>query len=178
MSSDIHYHHWTARHRRMLQEAGTSLPKMIEIALEVISLMPPDIHMVSGPVSTGGLGNVKDNLTVLRLGVEWLEEAEGRNVFSQIQFEVGMNGYHTEWSKTCKAGDYCWPILNEFYAPLFATRKFRMFHFLHGYEASVGARWEHLQCQKHGIRKRYLPRSLSRELMSVALPALTTRQRP
>jgi hypothetical protein len=173
MKSDIHYRYWTAENRRALEKAGTSLPKMAEIALNVISRMPPGLHMVSGPMTTGGLGNAKDNLTVFTLGVEWLFETEKLNVFSQMPFEIGMLEYHKEWKKTCKPDDYCWPILHEFYARIFETKRFEMMHFLHGYEESVGAKWEHDQCEVHGVRRRYLPRELSLELIAAAgvLPA-------
>ena len=83
-----------------------------------------------------------------------------------MPFEIGMVGYHRAWEQTAKPGDYCWPILQEFYLPLFEARHFEMFHFIYGYEDSIGARWEHDQCVERGFGRRYLGRAFSEAVLS------------
>lgn len=164
MNETIHYRHLSEVHRKALTTVGTSLVGLREIALSVIDGMPPDIHMVSGPMTTGGLGTIPENLAVLYRTVEWLGEHENLNIFSQFPFEEAMIAYHAVWAKTCRPGDYCWPILHDFYAYLFATRKIKKIHFIHGYRQSTGANWEHEQCDLWGIEKRYLPAKLATQL--------------
>jgi hypothetical protein len=106
-------------------------------------------------------------MKVFQRVIENLFVSEGLNVFSQIPFQEGMVAFYREWRRSNPhPGSYCWPILLEFYAPFFALRKFESFHFIHGYDASIGARWEHGQCIQLGIRRRYLPESLSLECIA------------
>lgn len=166
-TTDIHYKHWTAEDRLALQRAGTSLPDMLKVALDVTARMPSGIHLVSGPITTGGVGTIKDNLLVFKRVIEHLADKERLNIFSQMPFEDGMVAYHQKWrQQTARNGDYCWSILHEFYEPLFAARKFEKFHFIHGFEGSIGACWERDQCMIRGFGKRFLPKELSVSLLT------------
>jgi hypothetical protein len=164
--TDIHYRHWTVEDRLALKLAGTSLPDMLKVALDVTARMPSGIHIVSGPITTGGVGTIKNNLFVFKRIIEHLAKNEKLNIFSQMPFEDGMVAYHQEWKRTARNGDYCWPILIEFYEPLFAARKFEKFHFIHGFESSIGACWERDQCATRGFGRRILPRELSVSLLT------------
>ncbi|MDD5165026.1 MAG: hypothetical protein PHG25_00585 [Candidatus Pacebacteria bacterium] len=166
MKNKIHHQYWTEQNHQDLKLAGSSLKDMLAVALDVVSRMPPHIHLVSGPITTGGMGTIQENLIVFRQTIEHLHEQEDLNIFSQIPFEVGMIEYHKQWSLNKSQFDYCWPILHEFYGPLFATKRFSVFHFIHGYEKSIGACWEHEQCDVHGISRRYLSYEFSFSLLS------------
>src|SRR5690349_5816882 len=115
---DIHYRYWTPEDRADLERAGSSLPGMLAIALRVADRMPADIHLVSGPITSGGVGSRIGNMTVFSRAIEELA-SQGLNIFSQAPFEHGMLKYHEYWATTPKANEYCWPILEEFYGPLF-----------------------------------------------------------
>lgn len=162
---DVHYRYWTSRDRQDLERAGTSLSEMQRIAIRVALRMPPGLHLVSGPITTGGVGTITGNLLVFRRVIERLADAEYRNIFSQLPFETGMVEFHRIWKAQNPNETYCWPILREFYDGLFATGRFAMFHFIHGFRSSIGACWEHDCCQIYSIRKRYLPRQWSTEIM-------------
>ncbi len=138
---------------------------MAAIGLKVLALMPNDLHLVSGPITTGGVGTVEGNLIVFGRTIEYLVEHEHLNVFSQRPFHEGLVAAYKKWALTAKPGEYCWTILLDFYAPLFASRKFKVFHFIYGYESSVGARWEYDQATLYGYECRYLPRELSEKLL-------------
>ncbi len=162
---DVHYRHWTPADRRALQRAGSSLPRLCDIALEVKSRMPEEIHLISGSITSGGVGSIEGNWLVFRRTIEHLIVHERLNVFSVHPFQAGMHSYHTEWARRAKPGDYCWDILFEFYLPFFTSCTSAMFHFIHGYESSRGATWEHQQCLGRGFKRRYLPAELSAALL-------------
>lgn len=162
---DAHYRYWTDEDKADLEQAGASLPKMLEVAIRVAGRMPKGRHIVSGPITSGGMGSRTANMEVFGRAIERLI-AEGKNVFSQTPFEKNMRKFHEYWAGTPKAKEYCWPIIEEFYGPLFDTGLFSTFHFLHGYESSTGARWEHDQCLKRGFAIDYLPKEFSEQLLA------------
>lgn len=167
MTTDIHYRYWTPQHIAALGKPVRQheiLPHLRGIALEVIRRMPPRIHFVCGPISTGGVGSVSGNMAVFKGVIEHLSRTEHLNLFSQMPFEEGLFAYHRQWQRD-RPGTYPEPILTEFYDELFATGRFERFHFIHGYRSSHGARWEHEQCRPRRIGKRYLSRALSRQII-------------
>ncbi len=161
----VHYRYWTPADHENIRLAGLCLRKNRDVAMSVISRMPPSIHMASGPMTSGGLGSFEANMELFYRTVEYLIVTEKRNAFSQVPFETGMVAFHQGWVDLVGKRKYCWPILLEFYEMLFATGKFDTLHFIHGFESSIGARWEYDQCLKRGIKIRRLPKSLSHELM-------------
>jgi len=169
----IHYKYWTSEDVVALARAGTSLQAMLDVALNVLSRMPPEVHFVAGRLTSGG-GSTEDNFFVFRRTIEYLHKHEELNIFSQMPFEIGMIAFHKQWIMEHGESEYCWPILFEFYQKLFATKRFVKFHFIHGYRESTGASWEHEQCDVHGIARRYLSRELTNLLMreKALLPAI------
>jgi len=162
---DVHYKYWTPELLAELKAVEGDLPAMARIGIKIINSMPPDLHLVSGPITTGGVGTVEGNLLVFGRMIEYLANTAKLNVFSQRPFHEGLVAFHMEWAKTAKPGDYCWPILLDFYAPLFATKRFKAFHFLHDYASSVGARWEYDQATQYGYDHIMLPKELSVQLL-------------
>lgn len=161
--SFLHHRYWTPDDHRALKEAGHSLRSMRDVAMSVISRMPSGIHMVSG------LGDLQSNFQVFYRTIEHLSETEQLNIFSQMPFEDGMVEYQKRWTESVGGKHYCWPILLEFYKPLFLSRKFDTLHFIHGFESSVGACWEYEQCLKLGIKIRRLSRKFSIDLVEAQL---------
>lgn len=165
--TNVDFRYWTPQDHIALKQAGSSLRDLRDIAVSVASRIPGGIHMVSGPMTSGGLGDLQRNFEVFRGAIAHVMLNEDHLVFSQMPFEDGMVQYHTWWNNTYGKHNYCWPILLEFYEPLFMAAKFDTMHFIYGFESSVGATWEHDQCKKRGIKIRYLSRAFSLDLVRV-----------
>ena len=164
----LHFRHWTPQNHRDLVSAGSSLSSMRVVALDVLARMGRGVHLISGPLTSGGLGDFESNKRVFVAGIEHLILEEGLHVFSQMPFEAGMRQFHTVWEQQVGTNKYCWPILHEFYEALFASGRLGTVHFLHGFESSTGARWEYEQCAKFGINTRMLSRQFSKQLLEKA----------
>jgi hypothetical protein len=166
MKSDIHYKHWTGEDQLALEIAQThSLSEITEIALRVINRFAGDVEMVSGPISTGGVGSVQGNLAVFGRAIEILTEEKRRRIFSQMPFERTMGEFAKYWLPKEPNATYCWPILLEFYGAVFASGRVTKMNFIYGWQSSFGASWEYTRCQDHGIEIEYLPESLSQRIM-------------
>lgn len=94
------------------------------------------IGMVSGPISTGGVGHVEGNLEVFQRTIDVLQ-AEGLPIYDQLPFERHM------WriAKAKNSSDD--ELLNEFYAPLLESGIIKRLYFIDGWESSYGATREH-----------------------------------
>jgi hypothetical protein len=57
------------------------------------------------------------------------------------------------------------PILETFYHTMFSSGRIRKVYFIHGWESSFGARWEHDLCEKLKIEKIYLSPELSQKAL-------------
>lgn len=157
----IHFFHWNAGDEQALDEAQ-SFEEMAAIALKVIHKIRGHIHMVSGPISTGGVGTVPGNLFVFERIIEILSKEEGYGIFSQIPFQKKMDNLCQLWQKMNPEHIQCIPILENFYKPIFTSGKVSVVHFIHGWESSFGSRWEHDFCKKNTkIEIDYLPKELS-----------------
>ena len=113
--------------------------------------------IVCGPISTGGYGSAAANFAVFNKVIVALQ-ARGVKVFSQMPYEAGIGKLRQAWQEAGNTG-YCMAILEEFYAPLFATGLFSAAFFIPEWESSFGACWEHAECHRLGIRIYYLKRS-------------------
>ncbi|MDQ5893418.1 MAG: hypothetical protein QG640_430 [Patescibacteria group bacterium] len=161
----IHFLHWASEDEQALSKAQ-SFEELARVALNVIAKIEGEIHMVSGPISTGGVGTVPGNLYVFEKIIEMLSKDEGFNIFSQIPFQAKMDNLCQMWQKMNQNEIHCIPILENFYKPLFSSGRIAVVHFIHGWESSFGSRWEHDFCKKNtGIRIEYLPKELSKRAL-------------
>jgi hypothetical protein len=156
-NTEAHLKYWTDADKQALTRAS-SFSEMTEIALRIMRNMPRGIHVVSGPVSTGGFGNVEDNMKAFEMTVEDLHE-KGINVLSWAPFEEVIRVLLKEWRKANPGAGYCMPILKDFYLPLFESGLIMDVHFIFGWESSFGSRWEHGQCVRLNINRHFLPKS-------------------
>lgn len=163
---NVHLQEWTDEDLRAIQDA-TTLDSMADIACAIVLRMPSGLHFVSGPISTGGFGDVAKNRDILRAAIEELSR-QGHPIWSQMPFEDKLVWFDAQWRKDGKSTGYCWPILETFYESIFSTGRFQVGHFLHGFESSIGARWEHENCGRWNISRRRLEPSFSRGLLEVA----------
>lgn len=160
---EVHFKQWSSYDRKELEKAR-SFKTLSVIALNVISRIPGDIEMVSGPISTGGVGTLEGNRRVFEKTIEILID-EQRNLFSQMPFEDKMVELYKIWHEEHPTGKYCLPILYDFYEVIFSRGRVTKLNFIFGWESSFGARWEHDNCDRWKIKREYLTEELSRKAL-------------
>jgi len=164
MNALIHYRYWTNTDRTDLENAG-SFGQLAEIAIEIMSRWPCAVEMVSGPISTGGVGSIDGNRKVFEKVIEALCATERLAVFSQMPFEDKMVDLYKKWHTENPDEKYCMPILTDFYERVFSSGKVTRLNFINDWQSSFGARWEHDGCGRWKIVRRYLPRELSERVL-------------
>lgn len=150
--NEIHFEHWDGNDRSDLLKAE-SFADLAVIALRVISRFDGKVAFVSGPITTGGCGNIQENLEVIARTIEKLKEKQ--QVFSIMPFEQKMGPMVKDWNKN-NHGEYCNPLLHEFYGRIFEPEIVWITYFIHGYESSRGSMWEYERCVSKGIRFSFL----------------------
>lgn len=132
-------------------DRSESVKDLYVIANRILERMPKNLSQVCGPISTGGKGNVRDNLLEFNKKIIELQE-KGLNVFDQMPFEDPMHRMMTNFSKE----EYMENILTDFYLPLFESGRISELYFLPDWESSHGANWEHKQAKRLGIKIVYI----------------------
>lgn len=123
---------------------------LLSVAMRVIKRMPMEgLGQVCGPITTGGMGNIKDNLNLFNETIKKLQR-EGVNLFDQMPFEDPMQSL-----KDKPNGNYQ-NILIDFYQPIFKSGYIKKLYFMPGWENSNGARWEHDLAKELDIEIFYL----------------------
>jgi hypothetical protein len=132
-------------------DQSESVKDLYVIACRILERMPKNLSQVCGPISTGGKGNVEDNLLEFNKRIIELQE-KGLNVFDQMPFEDPMHRMMLSFSKE----EYMSNILTDFYLPLFEIGRISELYFLPDWKSSHGAKWEHEQAKRLGIKINYL----------------------
>lgn len=152
------FRYFTKRDKTALCKAKT-FEELAVIALRVLKRMhrkeqksrhPRNIGMVSGPISTGGLGSPDANIKALEKTIRRLEQ-QGHCIFSQLPFEDPMwriikTPYH-------QGGSH---LLTKFYRPIFKSGFIVVVHFMPNWHTSFGATWEHKETKRLRIRQNHL----------------------
>jgi len=127
-----------------------------QVILEISRNEGPTIQFC-GPISTGGLGTVDENLLFLSSAINY---AKSKNfyVFDQASYERDLDRIMG------KQGDYDYPILDYFYKPILSSGKIKALIFLPMWETSTGSNWEHDFAKSLGIPVYYVERNLSNEI--------------
>lgn len=148
---------------------ATSFALLAPIAVSEIRKFPDGAEIVCGPITTGGRGSPQANVEVFDLAISRLTR-EGYPIFSQIPYEEQLFLLRERWMEEddSRKSTYCWPILHEFYAPIFATSLVRRAWFLPDWETSTGAKWEHEELTACGASIVYLSRDWVEELFAHA----------
>lgn len=142
--------YWTDNDFKLL-ESVTSFKEMFNVALIILNRMPSDLAQVCGPISTGGKGNKEDNLNFLNSEIRRLQD-EGVEIFDQMPFEETIHRLFSNENLKQGHGD----VLNDFYDPVFLSRKIKTMYFISGWESSKGATWEHNRAKELGLKIVYL----------------------
>jgi hypothetical protein len=142
-----------------------SFATLLQIALREMNTLASrgDVHVISGPISTGGLGSIEKNIAVFDKTVEHLR-SQNYLVFDYGPYESGIAPLRTVWKAENPEAHYCMPILEEFYGPLFETRLIKKAWFIHGWESSFGSTWERKKLSELEIPIEDLPPEWSRDL--------------
>lgn len=127
-------------HKEDLERAST-LGYLAAVANSVLFRMEkekgPRIVQICGPMSTGGLGNLKANILRFKRAI-FVAEHHGLIVFDQTNLKDAVEritGYKD-------SGEYCVDILETLYRKIFETGFISGALFLPGWQSSVGASWE------------------------------------
>ncbi|HXV27036.1 MAG TPA: hypothetical protein VD862_03390 [Candidatus Paceibacterota bacterium] len=132
---------------------------IVPVALGVIARMPRPVALVSGPISSGGLGSVQANIVRFHAVIGYLE-ARGVSVFDQMPLEEHFwrimkdDAYY-------RGGEH---LLEAFYGTLLDSGSIQQVKMIPGWEGSYGARWEHDRALRNGIPVEYLTLSWLRPL--------------
>jgi hypothetical protein len=146
---------WTEVEREALSKV-TSYEEAADVAIALLARMKAvgkPIVQICGPMSTGGLGNLRENMQRFQHAVE-VAIAKGVTVFNQVVFQetiVRLSKYE-EGVK-----EYDMDILEVFYRRVFEAGYIDAFMFLPGWESSVGTVWERDMATKLGIEIQEYP---------------------
>lgn len=128
-------------------KAAKTFGECVPVALGVLAKMPQPVSMVAGPLTSGGLGSASENIKAFEMTIAALEK-KGETVFSQLPFEPKFLQLSANWKE-----DYCTPILDDFYMPIFKSGLVKKMWFMPNWQTSTGAKWEYEVCDKLGIER-------------------------
>ncbi|PIT93229.1 MAG: hypothetical protein COU06_01030 [Candidatus Harrisonbacteria bacterium CG10_big_fil_rev_8_21_14_0_10_38_8] len=140
---------WLEDHLNRLKEIQ-SLEEMLSLAFEVIDRISIPITQVCGPISTGGLGSMEANISLFKKTTKRLHN-EGFNIFDQIPFESAILKINKDFRDKDE-----YVLLNNFYLPIFESRKIHTLAFLPDWQSSLGSTWEHETGKKLNLNIIYL----------------------
>jgi hypothetical protein len=132
--------HWTEEDLARLEEV-TSFEEAAELAVSMLARISgtgKEIVQICGPMSTGGLGDLEQNMERFQLAIERAHE-RGLLVFNQIPFQKVI-------IRICSFEEgrpsYDWDILEIFYRRIFESGYVHRTLFIEGWDSSTGATWE------------------------------------
>jgi hypothetical protein len=152
-----------AQESRTRERVANSFSELVEIALSELRERKGPFSIVCGPITTGGYGSVEENVTALKAVINHYV-ALGTKVFDQTIYEPTLWSLKDEWEKTHGKIEYCEPILEEFYWPIFKSDQIIRGIFLPDWESSYGARWEREKLKNLGIEISDLPKDFVDQL--------------
>ena len=133
--------YWTKKDWRC-KKKSKDFDELADVGLRILKRMPQPAEMVSGPISSGGLGSIKANLKEFGKYIRCLKKS-GINVFDQMPFEKEL------YESRDHARD---DILNKFYLRLFKSGLIKKLNFMPKWKSSIGARWERKIARKLKIK--------------------------
>ncbi|KKU11881.1 MAG: hypothetical protein UX16_C0002G0022 [Parcubacteria group bacterium GW2011_GWB1_45_7] len=135
-----------------------ALETLAREALQEIDKMAGHIIQFCGPISTGGFGNVTDNIECIS---SFINECQSRNipVFNQLAYENRMDTILGE------NDEYDYALLEFFYKPILESKRISGLVFLPLWQTSTGSKWEHDFAKSVGIPVFYIENMLLGEVM-------------
>lgn len=142
--------HWTEEDFIQMDKSVT-YSDLYKVAVAVLERMPRPRAQMCGPISTGGVGSVEENLRRFEVAIEKLLK-EKITVFDQLPFEMSIRKIRQLNNKE----GYDMDLLKDFYLPIFESRLVDALYFLPDWQSSTGAKWEHEQALRLGFKIIYL----------------------
>jgi hypothetical protein len=128
-----------------------------EIVLKVLLRSTRSVTMVSGPITSGGTQCKNQNLERYRKAMKFVA-SQGKHVFNQLPGEQALKKRFDHWmANRQNEADYCWPLLEGVYAPLFTSGRVERLAFMPNWHTSTGSKWEHDMASHYDISIEYLP---------------------
>lgn len=118
--------------------------KLVKQAITKINEAGHPIIQFCGPISTGGFGDVLENLECLSEVIKETSQI-GINTFDQLEFEKSFEEILEEHV------GYDYPILEYFYKPILDEKVIDALFFLPNWQSSVGSKWEFNYAKNKGI---------------------------
>jgi len=122
-----------------------------EVALEVQLRMPDKICQICGPISTGGYGNIKQNIQIFSAAIQYFNSKE-EIIYNQLPLEESLVRIIKKLGSDYNPYD----LLENIYRPLFQSGKLNRTYFIYNWESSQGSQWEHEEAYKNGLEIHYL----------------------
>jgi hypothetical protein len=144
--------HWTVEETQALKWVCT-YEDAADIAIKILKKMSANGHQVvqiCGPMSTGGLGNFKDNMARFKKSIESAERY-GLLVFNQLPFQDAIIRISSFDENSNGNQSYDMAILEVFYRKVFESGYVKKTLFLPGWQSSKGAQWERDLVESLGI---------------------------
>ena len=129
--------YWTEKDVLKLKNART-FEDVGKIAIEVQNRMPDEIGHLCGPMSTGGLGNIEDNL--INFENILIKLSQDYQIYNQLPLEDGIYRIVKKLNETNSYNPE--DLLNAIYKPLFDSKKLKKVFFINDWESSQGTTWE------------------------------------
>lgn len=131
--------------------------QLVPIALSILERMPNPIAQVCGPISTGGVGSIKCNLSILEKTISKVNSGK-YTVFDQTGFEKPIQKMRQKQMESLSKEETNIILLEEFYGKVLESKKIETLFFIYGWESSKGSIWENKKAKKLGLERVYLPK--------------------
>ncbi len=151
--------HYKDEHYTIIKHAQT-YEELSEAAIDILKNMPKPIVIVSGPLSTGGKGNITENFAILEKTIHKLAD-NNINVFNFIPFEESIKLLRKKFGNSIKEENQI--LLDKFYFPLYSSKLITKMYCINGWESSHGASWERKIAKELGIEIEDLPKDFLEE---------------
>lgn len=125
--------------------------------------------IVCGPMTTGGTGNETYNFEIFVATIHGLRKL-GENIFNQLPYERRLHSLAEKWKAQGNSG-YCFPILTDFYTPIFESKYIAQGWFLPTWASSKGADFEHSKFNELRISTSYLDPELIYDFLNAEYPS-------
>lgn len=147
--------HWGPQH--ILQaEKASKLAHLGDLAVEIAGNMPKPLFMISGPMTTGGMGEYAKNIILFQHTIDEAVRA-GVNVFNQTMLDEHLQRLVRAWYIQNPTEEYCDEVLTDVYELLMQSGHVRGVYFLPDWQTSRGARWEREAGERMGLEQHDYP---------------------
>lgn len=119
------------------QDIDVRLGALAKEAIGELSKLRKPIIQFCAPISTGGFGDVSANKENLVSFIEYFKNNSAISIFNQMKYEQRMDEILADHT------GYDYPLLENFYKPIFHSGKIDGLIFLPLWETSTGCIWEY-----------------------------------